>query len=197
MRFIAVSLLCMITLVPLMAQDSVDVYFTYKTTTNPTNVYLPGEFNNWANNSGGVISPNPLWNMTYDGVNHLWYKTVRLRVGGAPTGGVHGAYQYKINENGCSSCWSNDPLNQHVNSADNSNSYIYIKDPTIFHLIPNQRNPIVNTSFPTITAYIFPKVGSTVDTSSLSVSIDGVLYPGLGTQYNFITSQFAFTPSSP
>ncbi len=197
MRFIAVSLLCMITLVPLMAQDSVDVFFTYKTTTNPTNVYLPGEFNNWANNSGGLISPNPLWNMTYDGVNHFWYKTVRLRVGGAPTGGVHGAYQYKINENGCSSCWSNDPINQHVNTADNSNSYIIIKDPTIFHLVPNQRNPVVNTSFPTITAYIFPKVGSAVDTSSLAVSIDGTLYPGLGTQYNFATSQFAFTPSTP
>jgi len=179
------------------AQDSVDVYFTYKTNSNPTNVFLPGEFNNWANNSGGVISPNPKWNMAFDNTNHIWYKTVRLAVGGAPTGGVHGAYQYKFNENGCSSCWTNDPVNQHVNAADNGNSFVYIKDPTILHLLPNQRNPIVNTSFPAITAYIFPKVGSTVDTSTLRVSIDGIVTSGLGYLYNFTTNAFAFTPPSP
>ena len=197
MRSLCLLLLTFIAPGLLLAADSVDVYFTYKSNSSPTNVYLPGEFNNWANNSGGVISPNPLWNMTYDNTNHLWYKTVRLQVGGAPTGGVHGAYQYKFNENGCSSCWTNDPLNQHVNAADNSNSFVYIKDPTILHLLPNQRNPIINTSFPTISAYIFPKVGSTVDTSTLAVSIDGVLTAGLGVQYNFATSLFAYTPASP
>ncbi len=173
------------------AADSVDVYFTYKPAGTPSIVYLPGEFNNWASNSGGVITSNPLWNMTKDNASGTWYKTVRLQVGGFP-GHVPGAYQYKFNENGCSSCWLNDPLNHHINAGDHNNSFVYVADPTILHLIPNELNPLVPTSTPTISAYIFPKVGSLVDTSALSVSIDGTVYAGIGGSYNFVTQQLNF-----
>jgi|GEM_PF-261311 len=177
------------------AADSVDVYFNYKPPGNPNIVYLPGEFNNWANNAQGVIYPNVLWNMTKDSITQVWYKWQRLRVGGVPGGRVPGAYQYKFNETGCSTCWLNDPLNQHINLSDNSNSYIYIKDPTIYHLLPNERKPDVNTSVPLISAYIFPKVNYTLDTSSLSLTIDGVVHTNLGSYYNFSTKQFVYTPS--
>lgn len=176
------------------AADSVDVYFVYKPTANPAIVYLPGEFNNWANNSSGNISPDPRWNMTKDLPSGTWYKRVRLQVGGAPGGRVPGAYQYKFNEGGCSSCWLNDPLNQHINVADNSNSFVVVKDPTIYHLLPNQRHPLVSTGTPLISAYVFPKVGGAVDTSLLSLTIDGTVYTGIGEYYNSATQQLSFLP---
>jgi glycosidase len=135
--------------------------------------------------------------MTKNPVSGIWYKWVRLKVGGGSTSHIAGAYQYKFNENGCSTCWLSDPLNQRVNLSDAGNSYLFIKDPTIFHFIPNQRNPVVNTSVPTISAYIFPKAGSVVDTSSLSLTVDGTVYTQLGSMYNFTTMQFVYTPISP
>lgn len=169
------------------SQDSVDVYFMYKSPSNPSIVYLPGEFNNWADNNSGVIYPSSQWDMTKDSVSGMWYKWLRLKVGGGPTSQVAGAYQYKFNENGCSTCWLNDPLNQHVNNSDNSNSLIYVKDPTIFHFLPNQRQPIVNTAMPEISAYIFPKVGTSVDTASISLTIDTSTFTNMGSDYNFST----------
>lgn len=72
-----------------------------------------------------------------------------------------------------------------------------MKDPTIYHLLPNQRDPIVNTATPIISAYIFPKVGSIVDTSTLVLVIDGMTYTGLGTRYNFLAKQLVHTLASP
>jgi hypothetical protein len=99
--------------------DSVDVTFFYEPTGNPTVVYLPGEFNNWANNIGGNIS-DPRFAMTKDPVTGIWSKTERLKVGGpvplpSPTS-IQGAYQYKFNENGSSSGWLPDPLNPRQNN---------------------------------------------------------------------------------
>ncbi|HUN66740.1 MAG TPA: alpha-amylase family glycosyl hydrolase [Bacteroidota bacterium] len=174
------------------AQDSVDVFFTYKPSAPQSIVYLPGEFNGWANNNQGVITSNPRWNMLYDSASGLWTKWVRLQVGGAAGNGVAGAYQYKFNLGGCQACWINDPVNPHVNAADNSNTYLYVKNPTIFHFQPNQRNPVVTSASPLITAYIFPKVGTLLDTSSLTITIDGVAHPQAGQYYNFSTELFSY-----
>ena len=91
--------------------DSVDVTFYYKTQDNPTNVFLPGEFNNWGPNASGIISSGAISKMTKDTATGVWWKTVRLRVGGHVGGGVPGAYEYKINENGTSTGWLPDPMN--------------------------------------------------------------------------------------
>ncbi len=161
----------------LLAQDSVDVTFYYKPTDNPSVVYLPGEFNSWANNSGGVIASGSPTAMVKDQGTGIWSKTYRLRVGGPLSGGgVAGAYQYKINENGTSTGWSPDPLNPYQNSADNNNSILYVNSPTIFHLLPNSRSGIVNSQHPVISAYIFPSLASGVDTSTFTVQVDTSSY---------------------
>jgi glycosidase len=170
------------------AQDSVDVTFRYQIA-GKTGVALPGEFNNWTPASA------PMTNAGGD----LWTRTVRLRIGGnpaPPANGVPGAWQYKFWYTGVSD-WPNDPLNHHQNPLDNNNTFLYVKDPTIYQLIPNQRGPILNTSLPTISAYIFPKVGSRVDTASLEVMLDGTTYAGLGAGYNSGSSQLVFTPPQP
>ncbi len=167
------------------AADSVDVVFRYTPPGTTSGLSVLGEFNGWNNTA---------WLMSYNGT--LWIRNARLAVGGNPIGSIPGAWQYKFYYTGAAP-WPNDPLNHHVNRADNDNSYIYVNDPTIYQFLPNQRNPIVNTATPTITAYIFPKVGSVVDTSTLSLTIDGTTYAGLGTSYDFPTKQFLYTPTVP
>lgn len=184
-------LLAIIAILPSVAAaaDSVDVTFRYSPPASPPNVFLPGEFNGWNNSA---------WPMTNQG-GGVWTRTVRLRLGGNPSpppNGVPGAWQYKFYYSGVTS-WPNDPVDHHINTRDNDNSYIYVKDPTIYQLLPNQRNPIVLTSFPTISAYIFPKVGSVVDTATLAVTLDGLTQGGLGQNYNFVTKQFLYTPTQP
>ncbi len=170
------------------AQDSVDVTFRFQIS-GKTGVALPGEFNSWTPAAAPMSTAG----------GDLWTRTVRLRIGGnpaPPANGVPGAWQYKFWYTGVSS-WPNDPLNHHQNPLDNNNTFLYVKDPTIYHLLPNQRGPIINTSLPAISAYIFPRVGSSVDTASLSVILDGTTYAGLGRGYNSGSSQLVFTPPEP
>src|ERR1051326_7235621 len=162
--------------------DSVDVTFRFNIAGFPGGISVPGEFNGWN---------NAAWPMSYQG-GTLWIRNARLAVGGNPApGGIAGAWQYKFYYNGASP-WPSDPLNHHVNTADNDNSFLYVKDPTIYQLLPNQRLPLdhhvntadndnsflyvkdptiyqllpnqrlplVTTSTPTVSAYIFPTVGS-------------------------------------
>ena len=49
--------------IALTAQDSVDVTFRYFPAGSPGLVHLPGEFNNWANNTNGLINPGSRWTM--------------------------------------------------------------------------------------------------------------------------------------
>jgi cyclomaltodextrinase len=169
-------------------QDSVDVTFRYLKGSSPT-VYLVGEFNGWNN----TASP-----MTYDGTG-AWTRTVRLRLGGNPApalNGIPGAWQYKFYYTGVGE-WPNDPLNPHVNSQDNGNTYLYVTDPTVYQLLPNQRQPLVGTSTPTVTAFVFPRVGAQVDSSAFTIVIDGTAYQPSPEAYNSSTHQLAWTLPAP
>jgi cyclomaltodextrinase len=169
----------------LRAQDSVDVVFRYQIS-GRTNVSVAGEFNGWTPANG---------RMTAIG-GDVYVRTVRLRVGGHIGGGVAGAYQYKFWYDGVSN-WPNDPLNPRMNVADNSNSVLRLNDPVIYQFIPNQRNPLVATATPVISAYIYPAVGSEVDTSALQLTIDGQTTGNLGAHFNYATGQLQFTPPAP
>jgi len=187
-RLCSAAVLCLLWGADALAQDSVDVTFRY-TIAGKTAVAVVGEFNGWN------TAASPMTNASGD----LWVRTVRLRLGGnpnPPSYGVAGAWQYKFWYNGASP-WPNDPLNHHQNASDNNNSFLYVKDPTIYQLAPNQRMNIQSTSTPTISAYIFPRVGGAVDTSSLQLEIDGVVHAGLGSMYDAATQQLVFTPPSP
>lgn len=177
--------------------DSVDVFFYYKSTGNPTTVFLPGEFNNWGPNSGGSISANAPSRMTFNAATGQWEKTVRLRVGGPVSGRVPGAYQYKFNENGVSSGWRPDPLNPRQNPSDNNNSILYTKSPTIHYLLPNSVSSVVKAQLPRITAYVFPSQQQAIDLASLRLEIDGTAYTNLESFYDPNTKLLSFTPATP
>jgi hypothetical protein len=165
------------------SQDSVDVTFRYNAASSPT-VFLVGEFNGWNNSATPMQFVGDNW----------WIKTFRLPLGGNPTPpavGVPGAWQYKFYYAGVGA-WPNDPLNHHENSNDQLNTYIYTKDPTIYQILPNQRQPIVRTARPIITAFLFPKVDASLDTSTIIVSIDGNQYTKLGSYYDAVSRQLSF-----
>ncbi|MDD8019242.1 MAG: hypothetical protein PHP42_12785, partial [Bacteroidota bacterium] len=169
------------------AQDSVDVIFRY-TASSSTTIFLVGEFNSWN---------NAAWPMQF--VGSEWTRKVRLPLGGNPTPpavGVPGAWQYKFYYAGAGD-WPNDPLNHHQNPKDNNNTYIITKDPTIFHFLPNQRQPIVTTNVPIISAYVYPKIGSSIDTGSIAITIDGTVHSNLGKYFDSTSSLFAWTVSTP
>ncbi|MGA3244443.1 MAG: alpha-amylase family glycosyl hydrolase [Bacteroidota bacterium] len=172
------------------SQDSVDVTFRYlPSNTSPSVVFLPGEFNQWGPNSNGVISQNAPSRMTQDPLTGVWTKTVRLQIGYLG-GVVPGAYEYKFNEGGTT--WLSDPLNPMTNANDQNDSYLYIRNPTIYQLIPNEKTFAVASTTPTISAYLFPKVGAAVDTSTITLKVGARFYSGLGRYYNATTNQFSF-----
>ncbi len=184
----------------LLAQpDSVEVTFFYKPAGNPSVVFLPGEFNNWGPNSNGFISSTAPSRMNFEAATGRWVKTVRLRVGGQPNGGIPGAYQYKLNENGINTGWKPDPLNPRSNRRDNDNSYLFIRNPTIHYLLPNTAagSEIVKTRQPEISAYLFPSTKTGVDTASIIVKLDNFEYRNLGAGYDAATKKFTFVPSQP
>jgi glycosidase len=169
------------------AQDSVDVTFRFQAGVTYAGVTVPGEFNGWNNTA---------WPMTNAGGN-LWVRTQRLRIGGNPTppaNGVPGAWQYKFFPAGTTGAWPNDPLNHHQNAADNSNTFLYTKDPTIYHLVPNQRTVqgTLGTATPTISAFLFPKVGAEIDTGTISITIDSTTFTGIGAFYNRFSQQLVY-----
>ncbi|MCL5268398.1 MAG: alpha-amylase family glycosyl hydrolase [Bacteroidetes bacterium] len=183
---------------PLFAQtaDSVDVTFTYVPKGIPSAVYLPGEFNSWANNVNGIIPAGSSALMSKDQATGAWTKTVRLRVGGQATDGfTSGAYEYKFNEN--RTVWLSDPLNPLQDLKHENNSIIYTASPTIYHLLPNSVTGIVNSQRPKISAYIFPSLANGVDTSSFLIVIDSTVYQVPGTAYDMATKRLTFIPPAP
>ncbi len=180
-------LVCLFTL-PLTAQDSVDVTFRYKPAGNHTFVHLAGEFNNWANNSSGVINPGPRWTMDKlpDG---SWEKTVRLEVDGGS--GPDGSYQYKFNIDGKSDGWLADPLNPRI-FGEYSNSIIHVRRPTVFH-VRVENGPVVTTDSVRLLADIFPAVGHPIDAMGIRIEVDGQAVAGFGTGYDPATGRYART----
>ncbi|MDX9758114.1 MAG: alpha-amylase family glycosyl hydrolase [Bacteroidota bacterium] len=179
MRSLLLALVFLAGLFGANAQDSVDVTFRYFPDGNPTLVHLPGEFNNWANNSGGSINPGNGWTMVRQS-DGSWEKTVRLNIGGGS--GPDGAYEYKFNENGASTGWLADPLNPLTNGS-YGNSIIHVRRPTIFHLQPLPGS-IVRTATPELIADVFPATGQYIDTLASQVLVDGVRVATFGSAYD-------------
>jgi len=177
----------------LFGQDSIDVTFRYKASANAIKVFLPGEFNNWGPNANGVISPTAPSVMTWS--NNLFYKTVRLKVGGGSTviNGVS-AYQYKIHEHynstGSINGWISDPLNPNKNASDNNNSYIVVGNPMVFQIEPTA-SKILRTDDAAVTAMVAAKVGDAINTSESKFYLNDTLVCSLGAYYDSTKQTFS------
>lgn len=122
----------------IVAQETIDVTFKYFPNNNAQRVFVPGEFNNWGNNSSGQINVNDGSLMTEDLVNGFWYKSISLTIGGGTaTNNGQAGYAYKFHEqyngSGTEWAWFTDPLNDIAIGA-NSDSYVQVTHPMIFQI---------------------------------------------------------------
>ncbi len=104
--------------------DSVRLAFRAHAASSPSQ-FVPGQFNNWGPNNGGVIAAGAPSEMTYDAGLAAWIKIYTFKIhdpSRTPLG--DSVYQYKFNSGGTSSGWYADPLNPEQNANDNNNSIL-------------------------------------------------------------------------
>ncbi|WP_428236730.1 alpha-amylase family glycosyl hydrolase [Gracilimonas sp.] len=128
------------------AQNTIDVTFRYYSNDDAVRAFVPGEFNNWGNNSSGRISTTDGSLMQEDQANGFWYKTISLTVGGGTsTYEGQSGYAYKFHEqynaSGSEWQWFTDPLND-IAIGGLNDSFIEVTTPLIFQLQPSN-NQIV------------------------------------------------------
>ena len=118
------------------AADSVSLTFRYYPNDNAIRVFLPGEFNNWGNNSSGRINIDDGSLMEKRESEPFWYKAVRFPIGGG-TSAYEGqdGFAYKMHEQydgaGSQWAWFTDPLNP-IAIGPNSDSWVNIQHPMVF-----------------------------------------------------------------
>ncbi len=120
------------------AQETINVTFRWEANENAQRAFVPGEFNNWGNNSSGRISNNDGSLMTYDAENDFWYQTIPLTIGGGTaTNDGSSGYAYKFHEqynaSGSEWNWFTDPLND-IAIGPNSDSFLEVTYPLIFQM---------------------------------------------------------------
>ena len=130
--------------------------------------FLPGEFNNWGPNSGGVIPVGAPSAMTYDSVNVDFRYTTALTVGQT--------YMYKVhlhlNESGTLNNWLTDPYNPNFDPTGDNNSIVTVIDPMVFQLIRHQDDDGLIAA---VSAGLF----GTAPISSIEFEVNGVAADGM------------------
>jgi 1,4-alpha-glucan branching enzyme len=135
-----------------------------------TQTFVPGQFNNWGNNAGGVISPGDPSAMTYDAALGAWRKTYTFKIhdpaDGRRTLG-DSVFEYKFNAGGCSTCWYPDSLNPEQNPLDNNNSVLRL---TRFFWF-EYRSTIVSQQITAISGGLVHANGDTVKSIMLTTGL--------------------------
>ncbi len=168
------------------AQDSVNVTFRYTPNENALRAFLPGEFNNWGNNSAGRINTSDGSLMVEDAENGFWTKAIRLQVGGgtATFNGKSG-YAYKFHEqysaSGDSWEWFSDPLNSKT-VGQNSDSFIEVTHPLIFQLEPLSN--ALTEGIAEVWATVAAKDSDSISTSNSKIFVNGVLAGSFDSYYD-------------
>ncbi len=117
--------------------DSVTVTFRYDDPTHSKiRVFVPGEFNNWGPNSGGVIAIGAPSQMDYDSAGGYWVKEIRLKVGQSYAYKFH----FHLNPSGTLWQWVSDSLNPRLDGTPYGNSLMTVGNPMVFEPVKN-RNP--------------------------------------------------------
>ncbi|MTI87966.1 MAG: T9SS type A sorting domain-containing protein [Balneolaceae bacterium] len=142
------------------AQDSLDVTFRYTATENTLRAFVPGEFNNWGNNTNGRIPTDDGSLMIKDQQQGYWYKTIRLEVGGG--GATHegaSGYAYKFHEqynsSGSDWQWFSDSLNP-ITVGNLGDSFVEVTHPFIAQMQPKM-NGFHQDSLPQLWATVSAK----------------------------------------
>ncbi len=182
----------------LSAQESIDVTFRHYPNTNALRVFVPGEFNNWGNNSSGQISTTDGSLMIEDTENGFWYKKISLTIGGGTaTYEGQSGYLYKFHEqynaSGTSWEWYKDPLND-IALGDNSDSYIRVTHPMIFQFQTSENG--VSNEETQIWATVAAKNSDSIDVADSKYYLNGNLEEDFSANYDKDRQLFSITDLS-
>jgi glycosidase len=180
-RFLSTVLILIGLVLPLAAQDSLNVTFRYSPNDNAIRSFVPGSFNNWGNNSAGRISVTDGSLLSVDAQKGFSFKVVRLRVGGGAItrAGVTG-YAYKFHEqyntSGDNWEWYSDPLNP-LTVGTNNDSFIEVTHPIIFQVFPGN-NSVQQIEAPSLIAHIGAISSDSIDVEASQIVVnDGTPVP--------------------
>ncbi|MEQ8525357.1 alpha-amylase family glycosyl hydrolase [Gracilimonas sp.] len=177
------------------AQNTIEVTFRYYANENAVRAFVPGQFNNWGNNSSGQISTTDGSLMEKDQANGFWYQTVSLTVGGG-TSSYQGrsGYAYKFHEqynaSGTEWQWFTDPLND-IAIGQNNDSFIEVTNPLIFQLQPSN-NQIVGEE-DEIWATVAATASDPIDVDASEYLVNGVSAGSFAGNYDTGRQLFSIT----
>ncbi len=176
---------------PLFAQETVSVTFRYEANETAQRVFVPGEFNNWGNNTNGRISTTDGSLMTNDAANGFWYKTISLQIGGGnATHNGKSGYAYKFHEqfnaSGSEWNWITDPFNS-ISIGNNNDSFLEVTSPLIFQMGPE--NGIADSD-QELWVTVAAKASDPIDVTESEFYINDVLAGTFENQYDFPRQMF-------
>jgi len=148
------------------AQTSVSVTFRhYPTSESVIRAFVPGSFNNWGPNSGGILAVDAPSRMHWSDTLNCYVKTIPLS--------VNVLYQYKFHEHP-DNLWITDPLNNQINLSDENNSMIMVRNGMIFQLQPKTGAIISDPNIEIVAGICISETDSVLPNQS-SIILDGVL----------------------
>jgi glycosidase len=168
------------------AQSTVNVTFRYSANDNAVRAFVPGEFNNWGNNTNGQISTTNASLMIEDTTNGFWYKSISLNIGGG-TSTYEGAsgYAYKFHEqynaSGSEWQWFTDPLNP-IAIGQNNDSFVEVSNPMIFQLQASSSDVVGEED--EIWATVAATDVDSIDIDASEIFVNGVSAGSFGAGYD-------------
>ena len=173
----------------------VEFHFYWELGPSDSAVAILGTFNDWANPD---VGPNASYDMMSDpDSDNVWTVTLELEAG---------YYEYKfvvLNSTNpvVSSAYPN--VNFWFADPDNpdrvgtyGNSPLYVTSPMVYYLLPLRGSTVAELQ-PTITAKLFTELGTKIDTSTISIVIDGVDVPNSPSYYDTATQSISYQVEYP
>ena len=184
-----VAVLATLVIVTIQSADAQNLDVTFRYVPQPSDnfvrIFTPGEFNNWGNNTTGMIAPTDGSLMSFDPPLGEWLYTTSLPIGSTQSYKFH----YHLNTSGTSYLWFNDPNNPRIDTGDFNNSLVTITDPMIFE-------PARKLNEDGRVAVVSAGIFGTQNITALTFEINGVEQEGLAS-LDTATGIFKYTLSTP
>ncbi|MBN2354671.1 hypothetical protein JXO59_01075 [candidate division KSB1 bacterium] len=153
----------------LFSQGKVLITFRhYPTSHNVVRAFVPGTFNGWGPNTNGRISVTAPSLMIYVDSLGCYIKSYLLTAGETHNYKFHEHYD----ESGSQWAWITDPLNPLINTSDNNNSILQVKNAMIFQLSPKSGSFVTEAS-PLLMAGVSVSQDDSLLSSQSTITVDG------------------------
>jgi cyclomaltodextrinase len=162
---LTVCLFIIFRVVPGFAANQITVPFRFYPAGQVIRAFVPGTFNNWGPNSNGLIAENAPSRME-------WSEPLQCYIKLIPIDG-NTAVQYKFHTHPGNN-WITDPLNPNINTADNNNSVLNVRNGYFFQIVPGSQRMITDSDAAITAGACFAENDSLLTSESV-IRVDGHL----------------------